>query len=153
LIATRCRLLLLTTAFVGYGQFLSAFSTACSQYATTVSGSHSLQKAVFVTTLALRGLECTFHCFISLILFNNRFVFSARLAKRAKGLQRYDIFFIYANIRGVFFKKVDFQPLFRAHYMTKWGYFHADERNLSDRRNTKKQECEMHSCLVGDGCR
>ena len=51
-------------SFVSYGQFLTTFSAACSQYTTTVSGSHSLQEAVFVTTLTLGRLECTFHCFI-----------------------------------------------------------------------------------------
>ena len=49
---------------VSYGQFLTTFSTACSQYTATVCGSHSLQEAVFVTTLTLGRLECTFHCLI-----------------------------------------------------------------------------------------
>ncbi len=49
-------------SLVSYGQFLTAFSTACSQYATTVSGGHSLEETVFVTAFALRWLECTFHC-------------------------------------------------------------------------------------------
>jgi len=51
------------TSFVSHSQFLTTFSTAGSQYAATVSGGHSLQEAVFVTALALRGLKCTFHSF------------------------------------------------------------------------------------------
>jgi len=49
------------TAFVCYGQFLATMSATGSQYATTVGGSHSLKETVFVATLALRRLECTFH--------------------------------------------------------------------------------------------
>ena len=49
------------TAFVCYGQFLTTMSTTGSQNATTVGGSHSLKETVFVATLALRRLECTFH--------------------------------------------------------------------------------------------
>ena len=55
-------------SFVSYGQFLATFSAACCQYTTTVCGCHSLQETVFVTTLALGRLECTFHC---LIVFSN----------------------------------------------------------------------------------
>ena len=44
----------------------ATFSTACSQYTATISGCHSLQEAVFVTTLTLGRLECTFHCSISI---------------------------------------------------------------------------------------
>jgi hypothetical protein len=51
------------TAFVCYGQFLTTMSATGSQYATTVGGSHSLKETVFVATLALRRLECTFHLF------------------------------------------------------------------------------------------
>ena len=54
------------TTLVSHGQFLTTFSAAGSQHATTISGGHSLKEAVFVTALALGWLECTFHCLISL---------------------------------------------------------------------------------------
>ena len=66
---------------VSYGQFLATFSAACSQYAATVSGSHSLQEAVFVTTLALGRLECTFHCLIIIVLSRER-VYSQKSVQR-----------------------------------------------------------------------
>ena len=52
------------TTFVSNSQFLAAFSTTSSQYAATVCSSHSLEETMFVTTLALRWLECTFHSVI-----------------------------------------------------------------------------------------
>ena len=72
--------------FVSYGQFLTTFSAACSQYAATVCGRHSLQEAVFVTTLALGRLECTFHCLISIYYALHR----AGLCQ--KSVQRYNNF-------------------------------------------------------------
>ena len=66
---TQTKLLLrleFVTTFVCYGQFLTTFCAACCQYATTISGGHSLKETVFVTALALGGLECTFHCSINL---------------------------------------------------------------------------------------
>ena len=47
--------------FVRNSQFLTSFSTTCSQYSATVSGSHSFAESVFVSSLSVRGLECSFH--------------------------------------------------------------------------------------------
>ncbi len=43
-------------------EFLSAFCPTGSQYATAVFGGHSLTESVFIPTLSLRRLECSFHC-------------------------------------------------------------------------------------------
>ena len=47
-----CQLIFMTT-FVCYGQFLATFSTAGSQYAATIGGSHSLTETVFVASFSL----------------------------------------------------------------------------------------------------
>jgi len=70
---------------VSYGQFLTTFSAACSQYSATVSGSHSLQEAVFVTTLTLGRLECTFHCSYFILALH-------RAGLYEKSVQRYCFF-------------------------------------------------------------
>ena len=49
------------TTFVCNSQFLATFRTTSSKHTATVSSSHSLEETMFVTTLALRWLECTFH--------------------------------------------------------------------------------------------
>lgn len=54
----------LVASFVGNSEFFTTMCAACSQYAATVSGSHSLAETMFVATLALRGLECAFHLFV-----------------------------------------------------------------------------------------
>ena len=50
--------------FVSNSQFLATLSTTSSEHAATISSSHSLKETMFVTTLALRWLECTFHSVI-----------------------------------------------------------------------------------------
>ena len=47
--------------FVRNGEFLSALSATCSQYSTAIGGSHSLTETVLVSSLSVRGLECSFH--------------------------------------------------------------------------------------------
>ena len=60
----RRELLLLAVEFVRNCQFLTALCTTGSQYATTISGSHSLTETVLVLSLSQRRLECSFHCFV-----------------------------------------------------------------------------------------
>ncbi len=55
------------TTFVCNSQFLATFRTTSSKHTATVSSSHSLEETMFVTTLALRWLECTFHSVIACI--------------------------------------------------------------------------------------
>lgn len=50
--------------FVSNSQFLATLSTTSSEHTATISSSHSLKETMFVTTLALRWLECTFHSVI-----------------------------------------------------------------------------------------
>ena len=57
---------------VSYGQLLATLSTAGSQYAATICGSHSLTETVLVVATAIVGLECSFHCFMSFYLFLTR---------------------------------------------------------------------------------
>jgi len=59
------------TAFVSYGQLLATMSAASCQYTTAISGSHSLKETVFVTTLALRRLESTFHNLLKCVIVPN----------------------------------------------------------------------------------
>ena len=55
---------------VGDGQLLAAFGAAGCQYAATVSGGHSFTETVLVSSLSVRGLECSFHrCIFFMLLF------------------------------------------------------------------------------------
>ena len=60
--------LFLAVHFVGNGQFLTAFGTTGSQYATTVCGLHTLAETMFVVSFSVVRLECSFHC-LMLFLF------------------------------------------------------------------------------------
>ena len=75
-------LCLYSVVFVRNSQFLSAFSTTCCQYSAAVCCSHSLTETVFVLSLSVRGLKCSFHyciLFYVIILTNsgckNRYFF------------------------------------------------------------------------------
>ena len=74
-------LCLYTVVFVRNSEFLAAFGTTCSQYSATVCGSHSLTESVLVSSLSVRGLECSFH--FSYILF---------MLLSGFGLQNYGLF-------------------------------------------------------------
>ena len=50
-----------TVELVRNGQLLATLCATCSQYSATISGSHSLTETVFVLSLSVRGLECSFH--------------------------------------------------------------------------------------------
>lgn len=50
-----------TLTFVGNGEFLSAFSAACSQNFTTVSGAHSLTEPVLVSSFSTGRLKRSLH--------------------------------------------------------------------------------------------
>ena len=55
---------------VGDGQLFAAFGAAGCQYAATVSGGHSFTETVLVSSLSVRGLECSFHrCIFFMLLF------------------------------------------------------------------------------------
>ncbi len=58
-----------TIEFVRYSQFLATLSTTASQYATTVCSCHSFTETVFVFSLSVRGLECSFHCYILILCY------------------------------------------------------------------------------------
>ena len=58
--------------FVRDGQFLTTFSTTCSQYAATVSGCHSFTETVFVSSLSVRGLISSFHLSYLLCYYSMR---------------------------------------------------------------------------------
>jgi hypothetical protein len=55
---------LLAIVLIRYCQFLTTLGTTASQYSATVSGSHSFTESVFVFSLSVRGLECSFHFYI-----------------------------------------------------------------------------------------
>lgn len=54
--------LALAVYLIGYGQLLATLGAACGQYATTVGGLHTMAETMLVVSLAVVGLECTFHC-------------------------------------------------------------------------------------------
>ena len=83
---------ILPAVFVGNGQFLAAVTTAGSQHAAAVRGSHSLTETVLVDAFAAGGLECSFHD-IYLLYF---FCFSKRTAKVKFFLQSRKFFFFYS---------------------------------------------------------
>ena len=58
----------LPAVLVGDGEFLAGVATAGAEYAAAVCRSHAGAEAVLVNTLALRGLERSFHD-ISFLLF------------------------------------------------------------------------------------
>ena len=61
--------LFLAVYFVRNRELLTAFGTTRSQNATTVSSRHALTETMLVVSLAIVGLERSFHCcFISILL-------------------------------------------------------------------------------------
>ena len=58
------RQLFLAVYFVRNGELLTAFSTTRSQNATTVGSRHALTETMLVVSLAIVGLERSFHCCI-----------------------------------------------------------------------------------------
>jgi hypothetical protein len=51
----------LKLVFVRHGQFLTPATAASSQYATAVSGGHTLTKSMLVAAFTLRRLKGAFH--------------------------------------------------------------------------------------------
>ena len=54
--------LVLAVYFVRNSQLLAALGTTSGQYAATISRLHALTETMFVVSLAVVGLECSFHC-------------------------------------------------------------------------------------------
>ena len=77
--------LLLTVNFVRYSELLAALSATRSQNTTTVCSRHTLAETMLVVSLAIVGLERSFHRYLSYNLF---FVYY-------NDGQRYEIFFAY----------------------------------------------------------
>lgn len=69
LIILRESLCLHAVVFVRNSEFLSALGATCSQYSTTVGGSHSLTETVLVFSLSVRGLKCSFHLRIYVLCY------------------------------------------------------------------------------------
>jgi hypothetical protein len=55
-------------ALVGNGQLLAALGAAAGQHAASILRGHALTEAMLVHTAAIVGLECSFHCAISLFV-------------------------------------------------------------------------------------
>lgn len=64
----RGKKLVFAVNFVCNRQFLATFCATGSQYATAVSRSHTLAETMFVVSLSVVGLKCSFH-FIYAVLF------------------------------------------------------------------------------------
>ena len=74
ILTKRGLLCLHSIVFVRNSQFLSAFSTTCCQYSAAVCCSHSLTETVFVLSLSVRGLKCSFHyCILFLCYYSHEF--------------------------------------------------------------------------------
>ena len=69
-------ILMLVSALVRNSQFFSSFSSSSSYNCSTVSGRHSFSETMFVSSLSVGWLKCTFHCNISYVI-----IFSLRTAK------------------------------------------------------------------------
>lgn len=54
-------MLLLTVNFVRNGELLAALGTTGSEYATTICSGHTLTETMLVVSLAIVGLERSFH--------------------------------------------------------------------------------------------
>ena len=68
-VAYESRQLFLAVYFVRNRELLTAFGTTRSQNATTVGSRHALTETMLVVSLAIVGLERSFHCcFISILL-------------------------------------------------------------------------------------
>ena len=65
----------LAVNFVGDGQFLATFGATRSEHATTVCSLHALTKTVFVVSLSVVRLECSFHCVYVVFLIIPSFCF------------------------------------------------------------------------------
>lgn len=65
----------LAVNFVGDGQFLATFGATRSEHATTVCSLHALTKTVFVVSLSVVRLECSFHCVYVIFLIIRSFCF------------------------------------------------------------------------------
>ena len=61
---------LLTVTLVRYGQLLATLGAAGSEHAAAISGEHTFTESVLVLSLAIVGLECSFHCVILLFLLS-----------------------------------------------------------------------------------
>lgn len=59
--------------FVRYGQFRSALRPASGKDFPSILCCHSGTKSMFVFSLSVRGLECSFHIFVLLFDFNLNF--------------------------------------------------------------------------------
>lgn len=63
-VASKAGKLFLAVYFVRNGELLTAFGTTRSQNATTVGSRHALTETMLVVSLAIVGLERSFHCCI-----------------------------------------------------------------------------------------
>ena len=57
---------LLTVTFVGNSELLTTLSTTCGEHAAAISCQHTFTETVLILSLAVVGLECSFHCYIYL---------------------------------------------------------------------------------------
>ena len=75
--------LALAVYFVRNGQLLAALGTTSGQYAATISRLHALTETMFVVSLAVVGLECSFHCVYAVFCLLSWTLRTARTEARA----------------------------------------------------------------------
>ena len=59
--------LVLAVYFVRHCELFAALCTTSSEYATAIGGLHAFAETVFVVSLAIVGLECSFHDYVFLL--------------------------------------------------------------------------------------
>lgn len=83
---------LLSVILVRNGELLATFSTTGSQNAAAILRCHSLTEAVLVHATAVVGLECSFHCELSFIVYYRYTDLRERHGQSRYGLQNYGFF-------------------------------------------------------------
>ena len=96
--------LLLAVYFVGYGQFRTAFGTTGGQHATAIGGQHALTETMFVVSLSVVRLECSFHCDMLFYLYSEM-PDSGRAEATTSGC-KFRQYFCYGKTTGHFFLKL-----------------------------------------------
>ena len=61
--------LFLAVNLVGHGQLLATLGTTSSEHAATIGGLHALTETMLIITLAVVGLECSFHSCTYVLMF------------------------------------------------------------------------------------
>lgn len=65
--------LVLAVNLVGHGKLFTAFGATGCQHAATVGRSHAMAETMFVVSLAVVGLKCSFHLIMWFLFVMQRY--------------------------------------------------------------------------------